>query len=363
MSRIELRGVVKRFGATTVLQGLDLSVPDGSLTAVLGESGSGKTTLLRVIAGFEGIDAGEVTIGGRVVDNGRQSVRAQRRGVGYVPQEGALFPHLTVAANVGFGVPRRERRRVDGLLELVGLAELAKRFPHQLSGGQQQRVALARALAIRPATVLLDEPFSSLDASMRDGVRREVSRILDQSGTTAILVTHDQDEALALADRIAILREGRIVVSAAPRDLYRAPPDLVAATSIGEANIMTATVEGSSAVCAVGTVTVHAGSLDGPARILLRPEQLGLNRDPGPVGVAATVVDVQYHGHDALVGVRLDRAGDDVVLARVPGDFALSAGQTVWVTVRGVAQVLPSGRGDAARKAPTPISPSATAGA
>jgi iron(III) transport system ATP-binding protein len=362
MSRIELRGVVKRYGATTVLQGLDLSVPDGSLTAVLGESGSGKTTLLRVIAGFERVDRGEVTIGGRVVDNGRQSVRSQRRGVGYVPQEGALFPHLTVAANVGFGVHRRERRRVDELLELVGLAGLAKRFPYQLSGGQQQRVALARALAIRPATVLLDEPFSSLDASMRDGVRREVSGILNQAGTTAILVTHDQDEALAMADRIAILRDGHIVVSAAPRDLYRAPPDLVAATSIGEANILTATVEGSSAVCALGTVTVGPGSRDGSARLLLRPEQLLLNRDSALTGVAATVVDIQYHGHDALVSVRLDQRSDSV-LARVPGDLALSPGQAVSVTVRGVGQVLPAASGDAARKVPAPTTPTITAGA
>jgi iron(III) transport system ATP-binding protein len=246
-------------------------------------------------------------------------------------------------------------------LELVGLSGLAKRFPHQLSGGQQQRVALARALAIKPATVLLDEPFSSLDASMRDGVRREVSRILNQAGTTAILVTHDQDEALAMADRIAILRDGRIVVSAAPRELYRAPPDLVAATSIGEANILTATVEGSSAVCALGTVTVHPGTLDGSARLLLRPEQLLLNRDPALMGVAATVVDVQYHGHDALVSVRLDQRSD-VVLVRVPGDLALSAGQAVWVTVRGVGQVLPAS-GDAAREIPAPMSPPITAGA
>jgi iron(III) transport system ATP-binding protein len=181
MSAIELRSAAKRFGETVVLAGLDLTVPTGSITAVLGASGSGKTTLLRLIAGFERLDSGSLKIGDRIVDDGSRSTPAQHRGVGYVPQDGALFPHLTVRGNIGFGLSRSERGRIAGLLELIGLAEQHKRFPHQLSGGQQQRVALARALAIEPAVVLLDEPFSALDASLRDGLRRDVMRILSET--------------------------------------------------------------------------------------------------------------------------------------------------------------------------------------
>ncbi|HTT85889.1 MAG TPA: ABC transporter ATP-binding protein, partial [Acidimicrobiales bacterium] len=214
MSTIELRGVAKGYGATPVLYGVDLTVADGSVTAILGASGSGKTTLLRLIAGFEQVDAGLVRIGGRVVDDGSRSVRPQHRGVGYVPQDGALFPHLTVMGNVNFGVPREERADTRQLIELVGLEGLERRYPHQLSGGQQQRVALARALAIRPGVVLLDEPFGSLDASLRAGLRRDVARVLADAGATTVIVTHDQDEALALADQVAVLRGGHVVACA-----------------------------------------------------------------------------------------------------------------------------------------------------
>jgi iron(III) transport system ATP-binding protein len=212
MSTIELRGVDKSFGATPVLRGIDLTAPAASVTAVVGASGSGKTTLLRLIAGFEQVDAGAIAIGGRVLDDGRRSVRPQFRGVGYVPQDGALFPHLTVTGNIGFGLARRERpAAAEELLDLVGLVGLERRYPHQLSGGQQQRVALARALAIRPSILLLDEPFSSLDAALKVELRRDVARILSEAATTTVLVSHDQDDVLALADRIAVLEQGRVV--------------------------------------------------------------------------------------------------------------------------------------------------------
>ncbi len=211
MRQLTITGLHKAFGSHPVLTGLDLDVPAGSFTAILGPSGSGKTTLLRLLAGFERADAGSIAIGDRVVDGpGAGYVPPERRQIGYVPQEGALFPHLSVAANVGFGLPARERRgaRTDELLAAVGLTGMGGRYPHQLSGGQQQRVALARALAIRPEVVLLDEPFASLDAHMRASVRADVQRICRTAGTTAILVTHDQDEALSMADRIAVLRDG-----------------------------------------------------------------------------------------------------------------------------------------------------------
>jgi ABC-type Fe3+/spermidine/putrescine transport system ATPase subunit len=249
VTELKVQGLHKAFGSHPVLAGLDLTVPTGSLTAILGPSGSGKTTLLRVLAGFDQADAGSVRIGDTVVDGPGTHVPPERRRIGYVPQEGSLFPHLTVAANVGFGLPARERRgpRVAALLASVGLAGLGPRYPHQLSGGQQQRVALARALAIEPAVVLLDEPFASLDAHLRAAVRADVQEIFRAAGTTAILVTHDQDEALSMADRVAVLRGGRIAQYAPPQDLYIRPADPQLARFIGDANLLDGEFEPSDA--------------------------------------------------------------------------------------------------------------------
>jgi iron(III) transport system ATP-binding protein len=351
MTAIELRAAVKRFGATAVLTGVELAVPEGSMTAVLGASGSGKTTLLRLIAGFDSLDSGAISIAGRVVDDGVRTVRSQHRGVGYVPQDGALFPHLTVLGNVGFGLPRAARGRARELLEMVGLGELGKRYPHQLSGGQQQRVALARALAIQPKVVLLDEPFSSLDASLRSELRRDVARVLVGTGTTTVLVTHDQDEALTLADQIAVLADGQIVACADPRELYHSPPDVAAARSLGETNILEAEAVDSVARCALGAVPIApllpggAGSGSTRARLLLRPEQLVLHASALPGAAPAAVVELQYHGHDAMAELRLrdgGGAGGQRLLARVPGELPLTPGQDVWVEVVGVGRVWPA---------------------
>jgi iron(III) transport system ATP-binding protein len=344
MSVIELQGVAKCFGATPVLNDVDLTVPATSITAVLGASGSGKTTLLRLVAGFEQLDTGTIAIGGQVMDDGRKSVRPQHRGVGYVPQDGALFPHLTVIGNIGFGLPRRERAVARELLDVVGLSGLARRFPHQLSGGQQQRVALARALAIRPSIVLLDEPFGSLDASLRAELGRDVVRILADAATTTVLVTHDQDEALALADQIAVLEGGRVVARDDPRALYREPPDLTAATSIGEANILAAHTQGDSARCALGAVRLRTDGRrepDGPARLLLRPEQLTLHFQARTGGARATVIELRYHGHEGLACLRLGHPAQETVLARVPGELVLAPGQEVWVEVTGLGRAWP----------------------
>ncbi len=344
MSAIELRSAVKRFGDTVVLTSVDLSAPEGSITAVLGASGSGKTTLLRLIAGFERLDSGSLSIGDRIVDDGVRAVAPQRRGVGYVPQEGALFPHLTVAGNVAFGLPRGKRASIEDLLELVGLSDLRRRFPHQLSGGQQQRVALARALAIRPNVLLLDEPFAALDAPLRNELRRDVARILTEAGATTILVTHDQDEALSLADQVALLHDGRVIAAARPRELYRDPPSVDTATSIGEVNILAAHTSSGYARCALGLVPVRRNGsegLDGPSRLLLRPEQLTLHlEDPGDA-THGEVVEVQYYGHDALARLRLIDDGGDAVLARVPGDLEIERGQRVWVKVLGRGRAWP----------------------
>lgn len=345
MSAIELSGVAKRFGATPVLADIDLTVSAGSITAVLGASGSGKTTLLRLIAGFEQLDSGTISIGARLVDDARRSVRPQHRGVGYVPQDGALFPHLTAIGNIGFGLLRAERSSAHELLELVGLTGLQRRYPYELSGGQQQRVALARALAIRPSIVLLDEPFSSLDASLRAELGRDVARILADAATTTVLVTHDQDEALALADQIAVLQGGRVVARADPRALYRDPPDLVAATAIGEANILSALIYEDRARCALGTVRLGVNGRpgpDGPARLLLRPEQLTLHLQPTAETVGATVIELRYHGHEGLAQLRLHHPDGETVLARVPGELVLAQGQEVWVQACGPARAWPT---------------------
>jgi iron(III) transport system ATP-binding protein len=245
MRQVAVTGLHKAFGTQPVLTGVDLEVPAGSLTAILGPSGSGKTTLLWMLAGFERADAGTITIGDATVDGPGVHVAAERRRIGYVPQEGSLFPHLTVEANVGFGLPARERRggKVTGILQTVGLGGLGRRYPHQLSGGQQQRVALARALAIEPAVVLLDEPFASLDAHLRASVRADVQEIFRRAGITAVLVTHDQDEALSMADRVAALRDGKIAQCAAPEDLYSRPVDAALAGFIGAANLLEGVID------------------------------------------------------------------------------------------------------------------------
>ena len=315
MSEVRISGLEKAFGAEVVLDGLDLDIPDRSLTAVLGPSGSGKTTLLRVLAGFETPDAGRVEIGDLVVVDGEACLPPERRRVGYVPQEGALFPHLNVAKNVGFGLPRGPERaeRVAEALELVGMERYAHRSPHELSGGQQQRVALARALAPRPQLLLLDEPFSSLDAQMRAELRVEVAALLRATGTTSVLVTHDQDEALSIADHVAILVLGRIRQSASPRSLYTDPVARRIARFVGVANFLVGEVVVGGVHTAFGDLEVR-GPIDDPLGsrvvVMIRPERLEIERAgtaeaPALVEgeVEGSVSGVEYHGHDALVFV------------------------------------------------------------
>jgi iron(III) transport system ATP-binding protein len=339
VSAIELSGVCKHFGATRVLTDVELDAAAGSITAVLGASGSGKTTMLRLIAGFEQLDAGTISIAGRLLDDGRRSVRPQRRGVGYVPQDGALFPHLTVLGNVGFGLARAKRdRMVRQLLGLVGLEGLERRYPHELSGGQQQRVALARALAIEPNVVLLDEPFSSLDASLRAELGRDVVGILRAAATTTVLVTHDQDEALALADRIVVLHDGRVLAHDDPRDLYRDPPSALAARSLGEANILSAESYAGVAYCVLGAIPLSTNgrrARDGPVWLLLRPEQVMVQSHDGGCAVAASVIELRYRGHEGLVELLLEHPGAGTVLARVSGETLLTPGERVWVHASG----------------------------
>jgi iron(III) transport system ATP-binding protein len=341
---LELRSVFKAYADQAVLRELDLAVEQGSFTSVLGPSGSGKTTLLRVIAGFERVDQGEVTINGELVDDGRRYVTPDRRRIGYVPQEGSLFPHLTVRQNVGFGLDRPARRggTIARYLEMVDLAGYGDRYPHQLSGGQQQRVALARALATKPALVLMDEPFSSLDANLRATVRSDVRRVLRAAGTTALLVTHDQDEAISLADRVAILRDGRIGQFATPEQMYESPESPALARSLGETNFVIGTAEGDRVVTELGPLPLANGPFPAGTvlQVLVRPEQLRTEQlrteRGGEVGPQAVVTEREFYGHDIVL--RLSPTFDfaNVLTAR-SAEVASAApvGAAVRLSVRG----------------------------
>ncbi len=342
MSAITCTGIFKSYGSTSVLNGLDLEVPDGAVVTVLGESGSGKTTLLRMIAGFDRPDAGTIVIDGQVADSGDRFVPPERRRIGYVAQEGNLFPHLTIAKNIGFGLPRRERGsgRVDELLELVGLAGMGKRYPHQLSGGQQQRVALARALAPRPSVVLLDEPFSSLDAGLRASLRFDVMRILRQQRATTVFVTHDQQEALSVADLAGIVHGGRIGQFASPETLYTRPADPAIARFLGEANIVLGTASVGAVETALGQLVLADGNSlpAGPAEVLIRPEQISLQPHDGrpcsPGQASGQVLHREYYGHDCVV---LVGTGDDAhpLRVRCPGGSSVQAGDLVLISAAG----------------------------
>ncbi|NUR05711.1 MAG: ABC transporter ATP-binding protein [Nocardioidaceae bacterium] len=342
MSRVKVSSIDRSFGTVEVLRGVDLEIADGELLAVLGPSGCGKTTLLRIIAGFLEPDAGSIAFDGETVVGPGVSVPSRRRRVGYVPQEGALFPHLDVRGNVLFGLPRKERTD-DRLAELLELAELptalASSYPHELSGGQQQRVALARALAPRPRVVLLDEPFSSLDAALRVHAGRAVTRVLRAAGTTGVLVTHDQGEALSLADRVAVMRSGRIAQLATPHDLYRRPVDAEIASFVGGATALPGTLDGDVVRCALGALhvdRVRRAAVSGTeVTVVLRPEQVRVVAEGE--GVAAVVDEVAFFGPFATVRLTLDTGAD--VTARVEAGHAPLVGDRVGVTVAGEAGV------------------------
>lgn len=333
MSAISVRGARKSHGSTPVLLDVDLRVPARSITAILGPSGSGKTTLLRTIAGFDRLDAGSITINDTVVDNGATAVHPQHRGIGYVPQDGGLFPHLRVHANIGFGLRRSERARIAELVELLHLQSLERRFPHELSGGQRQRVALARALAPRPSVLLLDEPFSSLDAALRASLREEVTQVLRTVGATTIIVTHDRDEALGMADRVALLRDGRIAAVGHPRELYSTPRDEVTAQFLGTANLLSAKVVAGQLYCRLPTPTEVLDLADGAYTLLLRPEHVQISAQSSDPGAAATVVTVSYRGSTSEVRVRLDDGTATELVVEAPGQDEITPGQTVWVRV------------------------------
>lgn len=339
MNALTVRGLSKAFASRPVLSGMDLEIPHGGFTAVLGPSGCGKTTLLRLIAGFERPDAGTIILDGNVVSEPGRQVAPERRHFGYVAQEGALFPHLNVGANIAFGLSRAQRRagRVQEMLDLVGLAELEHRMPDQLSGGQQQRVALARALAPDPAVMLLDEPFSALDAGMRAGLRADVRRALEATGATALLVTHDQTEALSLADEVAIMRDGRLVQIADPGTLYSRPIDPAVASFVGDAILLPAHLHDGLADCALGRLSTSAEHpcANGRGTVMIRPEQL-ICTPAADGSINGQVLETTYYGHDADVTLALVGVDSDVrVTARQVGSMVPPIGTHVAIDVTG----------------------------
>ncbi|HTH87026.1 ABC transporter ATP-binding protein [Mycobacterium sp.] len=312
---LEIKGLAKSFNGHTVLHDIDLALQPATMTAVVGSSGCGKTTLLRLIAGFETPDAGTITIDGRQVASPESAVAPHRRAVGYVAQDGALFPHLTVGQNIAYGLrgaARAEvRARVGELLETVSLdTSYASRRPHQLSGGQQQRVALARALARQPVLMLLDEPFSALDTGLRASTRKAVAGLLTDAGVTTLLVTHDQEEALSISDQVAVMRDGRFTQVGSPQQVYRHPTDRFTAEFLGDCISVSCTVASGVADCALGHIPVQASAADGPATLVLRPEQLVATvvSDSEQLDGVGTVIATEFLGHDVLLTI--DPAGD-----------------------------------------------------
>jgi iron(III) transport system ATP-binding protein len=336
-SLIELRNVSKSFGAVQAVDDVSLTIERGAICVLLGASGCGKTTVLRLIAGLEAPDRGEIWLKGERVAGRGVWVPPEVRRIGMVFQDYALFPHMSVRQNIQFALAalngklsQAEREdRLQRMLELVGLAGYAERFPHQLSGGEQQRVALARALAPNPSVVLLDEPFSNLDAALRRAMREDIRQILRAANATAIFVTHDQEEALSLADTVVIMREGKVQQVGAPQEVYLRPISREVAAFLGEANFIEGVAEGEVVHCTLGKLPL-AAPMHGKVALMIRPEALRVTSNAEG---NAEVVAIRFFGHDQLLRLRFPDSTELEV--RTWGNAELALGEHVAVSVRG----------------------------
>jgi iron(III) transport system ATP-binding protein len=342
MTLLTIQSASKRYGPVKALDNVTLDVAAGSRTAVVGPSGSGKTTLLRLIAGFERPDEGRIVLNGQALAEGSATVPAHKRGIGIVSQDGALFPHLSVADNIGFGFERGAPDREKRIIELLDMVELDRnmltRRPHQLSGGQQQRVALARALGRKPRLMLLDEPFSALDTGLRENMRKAVARVLEAAGITTILVTHDQGEALCFADQVAVLREGKLVQAGTPQSLYLHPKDRETALFLGDAVMLPAIIRNGVADCALGRVAVE-GQHQGKAEIMLRPEQIRVVRDESEPAYDGRVVEVEFGGATCTVAVSLEGVALPPIVIKTSSVALPARGDRVRLDIAGKAHV------------------------
>jgi len=332
VSILNLRAVEKRYNSNSVaVINIDLEVAEGELLALVGESGCGKTTLLRLIAGLEEPDRGSIEIENTQVAGNMETVPPQQRPVGFVFQDYALFPHMTVARNVLFGLyswaDEQARQRVIEVLKLVNLTGLENRYPHQLSGGQQQRVAMARALAPKPKLLLLDEPFSNLDTVLKDQVRQELSIILKRSGTTVILVTHDVQDALSMADRIAVLKDGNLLQVGSPETLYQRPINTYIASFFGKANLIPATCSSGEVVSELGTFQSKYAGKSG--MLCLRPQHLHVVKNQQE-GIAAEIVALKFMGEHQQLKLKI---GTCDLWCHEPIDMNYQVGQQVILAV------------------------------
>ena len=345
-ARLEIEGVSRSFDGRPVVSDVSLRVPAGAVTCLLGPSGCGKSTTLRIIAGVETPDTGRVLVDGVEVAGRGHAVPPEARSVGLMFQDFALFPHLTVEGNVGFGLTgdkAAKKARVGELLERVGLAGYQAKYPHMLSGGEQQRVALARAVAPRPKIMLMDEPFSGLDNRLRDGIRDETLAVLKDEGTAVLLVTHEPDEAMRMADQIALMRGGRIVQQGAPYNVYNAPVDKAAAAFFSEINVVQGVVRGALTETPFGHF-LAPGVPDGqPVEIIIRPQHIRIDFDRGGKGPRPTPTDgtpargvvqrARFMGRESLVEFRMDADGS-VLKATVPAVFLPKPGMALWLSIR-----------------------------
>ena len=344
--RLEVGHLTRAFGGRPVVDDVALRVAAGQVTCLLGPSGCGKSTTLRIIAGVERADAGEVRIDGQPMAGPGLHLPPERRGVGMMFQDFALFPHLNVAANVAFGLTgdrAAKARRVGELLERVNLSGFGTKHPHELSGGEQQRVALARALAPRPKVMLMDEPFSGLDNRLRDGIRDTTLEILKEEGTAVVLVTHEPDEAMRMADEIALMRSGRIVQQGAPYNVYNAPVDKAAAAFFSDVNVIRGVSKGALTATPFGDFLTPGHADGAPVEIVIRPQHLKIDfdragRGPNPTpmdGTPArgTVGRARFLGRESLVEFRMEFDGS-VLTASVPGVFLPQPGTVLWLMIR-----------------------------
>lgn len=344
--RLETRDIVREFEGKRVVDGVSLSIEPGRVTCLLGPSGCGKSTTLRIIAGVDTQTSGTIHVDGNLVCDTVYRVPPEDRAIGLIFQDFALFPHLTVGDNVGFGLSgsRADKRpRVGELLERVGLSQYMNDFPHLLSGGEQQRVALARALAPKPSIMLMDEPFSGLDNRLRDGIRDDTLALLKEEGTSVLLVTHEPEEAMRMADEIALMRNGKIVQIGAPYNIYNAPVDKAAVSFFSDVNLVKGTVRGALTETPFGEF-LAPGVPDGEdIEIVFRPQHVGIDFDrngkgPNTTSIAGTpargvVERARFMGSESLVEFRMDH-DQSLIKATVPNVFLPDAGTVMWLTVR-----------------------------
>ncbi|MGN6460813.1 MAG: ABC transporter ATP-binding protein [Pseudolabrys sp.] len=346
--KVSLRGITKTYGDLRVNDGIDLDILEGEFLTLLGSSGSGKTTLMRIVAGLETCDSGTVVLDGKDVTH----EPPRRRNLGMVFQQYSLFPHMTIADNIRYGLRVKGWKRLDAdrrvteMLAMIQLPEIADRYPHQLSGGQQQRVALARALATSPKLLMLDEPLGALDLKLRKQLQVELKRIHRQTGTTFLFVTHDQDEALSMSDRVAVLRNGRIEQLGVTRSIYESPQTAFVADFIGEVSLLPCeTAEAAPGMVRISG-TQHQIALplnDAPGRfnLVVRPEHVQLRSETSPQAMPARVLDIRFEGGSSVVRVELD--GGPTLKARVLGltENSTQTGSRVWVNIAGATVCLP----------------------